>query len=65
MSWAVVRAASAQRIKLASQIQHLVLQRDALSAEIYKRTRRDKNDGVPDTDADDENAILDLKEDNK
>jgi hypothetical protein len=31
-AWRGYGAASAQRIKLASQIQHLVLQRDALSA---------------------------------
>ena len=40
-------------------------QRDALSIEIYKRNYRDKNSGVPDTDADVENAILDSKVDNK
>jgi hypothetical protein len=40
-------------------------QRDALSTEIYKRNNRDKNSGVPDADADVENAILDSKEDNK
>ena len=52
-------------LALAVSLVFLNKQRDALSAEIYKRTHRDKNDGVPDTDADVENAILDSKEDNK
>jgi hypothetical protein len=52
-------------LALAVSLVFLNKQRDALSAEIYKRTSRDKNDGVPDTDADVENAILDSKEDNK
>jgi hypothetical protein len=52
-------------LALAVSLVFLNKQRDALSAEIYRRTRRDKNDGVPDTDADVENAILDSKEDNK
>ena len=52
-------------LALAVSLVFLNKQRDALSAEIYKRTRRDKNAGVPDTDADVENAILDSKEDNK
>jgi hypothetical protein len=50
---------------LAVSLVFLAKQRDALSAEIYKRNSRDKNLGVPDTDADVENAILDSKEDNK
>ena len=46
-------------LALAVSLVFLQKQRDALSAEIYKRTNRDKNLGVPDTDADIENAILD------
>ena len=52
-------------LALAVSLVFLNKQRDALSTEIYKRTRRDKNYGVPDADADVENAILDSKEDNK
>ena len=52
-------------LALAVSLLFLAKQRDALSAEIYKRNLRDKNLGVPDTDADVENAILDSKEDNK
>jgi hypothetical protein len=52
-------------LALALSLVFLQKQRDALSAEIYKRNQRDKNSGVPDTDADVENAILDSKEDNK
>jgi hypothetical protein len=52
-------------LALAVSLVFLAKQRDALSAEIYKRNSRDKNLGVPDTDADVENAILDSKEDNK
>ena len=52
-------------LALAVSLVFLQKQRDALSTEIYKRTNRDKNLGVPDTDADIENAILDSKEDNK
>jgi hypothetical protein len=52
-------------LALAVSLVFLAKQRDALSAEIYKRNLRDKTLGVPDTDADVENAILDSKEDNK
>jgi hypothetical protein len=52
-------------LALAVSLVFLTKQRDALSTEIYRRTRKDKNSGVPDTDADVENAILDSKEDNK
>ena len=52
-------------LALAVSLVFLNKQRDALSTEIYRRTRRDKNDGVPDIDADVENAILDSKEHNK
>jgi hypothetical protein len=52
-------------LALAVSLVFLTKQRDALSTEIYRRNRKDKNDGVPDTDADVENAILDSKEDDK
>ena len=52
-------------LALAVSLVFLTKQRDALSTEIYRRTRKDKNSGVPDSDADVENAILDSKEDNK
>jgi hypothetical protein len=40
-------------------------QRDALSKEIYKKFRRDDLSGVPDQDADIENRLLDLNEDDE
>jgi heme exporter protein D len=52
-------------LALAVSLVFLQKQRDALSTEIYKRNNRDKHSGVPDADADVENAILDSKEDNK
>jgi hypothetical protein len=52
-------------LALAVSLVFLTKQRDALSTEIYRRTRKDKNSGVPDTDADVENAILDSKKDYK
>ena len=52
-------------LALAVSLVFLQKQRDALSIEIYKRNHRDKNSGVPDSDADVENAILDSKEDNE
>ena len=52
-------------LALAVSLVFLQKQRDALSIEIYKRNHRDKNSGVPDSDADVENAILDSKEDSK
>jgi predicted Co/Zn/Cd cation transporter (cation efflux family) len=52
-------------LALAISLVFLQKQRDALSAEIYKRNKRDKFSGVPDEDADVENLILDSKEDNK
>jgi MFS superfamily sulfate permease-like transporter len=52
-------------LALAVSLVFLQRQRDALSTEIYRRNNRDKNSGVPDADADVENAILDSKEDNK
>jgi hypothetical protein len=52
-------------LALAVSLVFLQKQRDALSVEIYKRFKRDDLSGVPDQDADIENAILDSKEDNK
>jgi hypothetical protein len=52
-------------LALAISLVFLQQQRDALSAEIYRRNKRDKFSGVPDQDADVENSILDSKEDNK
>ena len=52
-------------LALAVSLVFLQKQRDALSTEIYRLNNRDKNSGVPDADADVENAILDSKEDNK
>lgn len=52
-------------LALAISLVFLQKQRDALSSEIYKRFRRDDLAGVPDQDADIENALLDSKEDNK
>ncbi len=52
-------------LALAVSLVFLQKQRDALSAEIYKRNHRDKFSGVPDLDADIENSILDSKEDDK
>jgi hypothetical protein len=52
-------------LALAVSLVFLTKQRDALSTEIYRRTQKDKNSGVPDTDADIENAILDSKKDDK
>jgi hypothetical protein len=50
-------------LALAISLVFLQKQRDALSAEIYRRNQRDKFSGVPDDDADVENSILDSKED--
>lgn len=52
-------------LALAVSLVFLQKQRDALSVELYKRFKRDDLSGVPDQDADIENAILDSKEDNK
>ncbi|CAB4636705.1 unannotated protein [freshwater metagenome] len=52
-------------LALAISLVFLQKQRDALSVEIYNWNHREKNLGVPDQDADIENAILDSKEDNK
>jgi hypothetical protein len=46
-------------LALAISLVFLQKQRDALSAEIYKRFKRDDLSGVPDPDADIENQILD------
>lgn len=52
-------------LALAVSLVFLNKQRDALSAELFKRNSRDKFSGVPDQDADVENALLDSKEDDK
>lgn len=52
-------------LALAVSLVFLQKQRDALSAEIYKRNKRDKFKGVPDKDADVENELLDSKENDK
>lgn len=52
-------------LALAISLVFLQKQRDALSTEIYKRFKRDDLEGVPDKDADVENAILDSKENDK
>ena len=52
-------------LALAFSLVFLQKQRDALSAEIYRRNKRDKFLGVPDEDADIENALLDSKENDK
>jgi hypothetical protein len=46
-------------LALAISLVFLQKQRDALSAEIYNRFKRDDLSGVPDKDADIENQILD------
>ena len=52
-------------LALAVSLVFLQKQRDALSREIYARFKRNDLSGVPDADADIENAILDSKKDNK
>ena len=52
-------------LALAVSLVFLQKQRDALSREIYARFKRDDLSGVPDADADIENAILDSEKDNK
>lgn len=52
-------------LALAVSLVFLQKQRDALSREIYVRFKRDDLSGVPDADADIENAILDSKKDYK
>lgn len=61
----IYSAIIAGALALAVSLVFLQKQRDALSTEIYKRFKRDDAAGVPDQDADIENAILDSKEDNK
>ena len=61
----IYSAVIAGALALAVSLVFLTKQRDALSTEIYRRTRKDKNSGVPDSDADVENAIMDSKEDDK
>jgi predicted Co/Zn/Cd cation transporter (cation efflux family) len=52
-------------LALAVSLVFLSKQRDALSVQIYKRFHRDEFSGVPDEDADIENALLDLEKDDK
>lgn len=52
-------------LALAISLVFLQKQRDALSKQIHDRFKRDGLSGVPDHNADIENAILDSKEDNK
>ena len=52
-------------LALAVSLVFLQKQRDALSREIYARFKRNDLSGVPDADADIENAILDSKKDDK
>jgi hypothetical protein len=51
-------------LALAVSLVFLQKQRDELSKEIYKKFGKDKNSATPDSDADFENAILDLEKDN-
>jgi hypothetical protein len=50
-------------LALAVSLVFLQKQRDELSKEIYKKFGKDKNAAAPDTDADFENAVLDLEKD--
>jgi hypothetical protein len=50
-------------LALAVSLVFLQKQRDELSKEIYKKFGKDKNAATPDTDADFENAVLDLEKD--
>jgi hypothetical protein len=50
-------------LALAVSLVFLQKQRDELSQEIYKKFGKDKNSATPDTDADFENAVLDLEKD--
>jgi hypothetical protein len=50
-------------LALAVSLVLLQKQRDELSKEIYKKFGKDKNSATPDTDADFENAVLDLEKD--
>jgi hypothetical protein len=50
-------------LALAVSLVFLQKQRDDLSKEIYKKFGKDKNSATPDSDADFENAVLDLEKD--
>jgi len=50
-------------LALAVSLVFLQKQRDALSKEIYKKFGKDDNSATGDTDADFENAVLDLEKD--
>lgn len=55
----IYSALVAGALALAVSLVFLQRQRDALSAELYKKFHRDEFSGVPDSDADIENALLD------
>jgi hypothetical protein len=50
-------------LALAVSLVFLQKQRDELSKEIFKKFGKDKNSATPDSDADFENAVLDLEKD--
>ena len=61
----IYSAVIAGALALAISLVFLQKQRDALSSDIYKKFKRGGSAGVPDSDADVENAILDSEVDNK
>lgn len=61
----IYSAIIAGALALAVSLVFFQKQRDALSGEIYKNIKRGDSEGVPDSDADIENAILDAKVDDK
>jgi sugar phosphate permease len=52
-------------LALAVSLVFLQKQRDELSKEIYKKFGKERNSATPDSDADFENAILDLEKDDR
>jgi|688.fasta_scaffold113559_3 hypothetical protein len=52
-------------LALAVSLVFLQKQRDELSKEIYRKFGKDQNSATPDSDADFENAILDLEKDDR
>jgi hypothetical protein len=52
-------------LALAVSLVFLQKQRDELSKEIYKKFGKEQNSATPDSDADFENAILDLEKDDR
>lgn len=61
----IYSALVAGALALAVSLVFLQRQRDALSAELYKKFHRDEFAGVPDQDADIENALLDSDKNDK